>query len=246
MDDGRTIGMGRDVMCQDLMIDGNPLASYGGKSLLDYTVGETELTNATFQGINRTNWNNLKSMFGMRSLRLTILFDGVDLHSAKVARSKFNAAVFGKHELYIPDDGFYYSVSCENLGEEVLVGIGDRNAQVKSEYTFQGIRHDALVSVTVPPNGYMNCISTMPFTDCRLILKSTWNATSLRLGDAYFSNVAVNDVLVFDGIDGKITKNGVNCAGTTTWTAFPSLVAGQNQIRSYLDPVTVEYYPTYI
>lgn len=238
--------MGRNVMCHDLMIDGNPLASYGGKSLLDYIVGETELTNATFQGINRTNWNILKSMFGMRSLRLTILFDGVDLHSAKVARSKFNAAVFGKHELYIPDDGFYYSVSCENLGEEVLVGIGDRNAQVKSEYTFQGIRHDALVSVTLPANGTLNCISTMPFTDCRLTMTATASATSVQLGGAIFSNVSANDVLVFDGIDGKITKNGVNCAGTTEWMAFPALVAGSNLIVAGDSPVTVEYYPAYI
>lgn len=238
--------MGRNVMCFDMMIDGEPLATFGGKSLLDYTIGETEITNATFQGINRTNWNNLKSMFGMRNIRLTILFDGVDLHAAKVQRSKFNAAVFGKHELYIPDDGFFYSVVCENIGEEILVGIGERNAQIKSEYSFEGIRHDALVSVTVPAYGYINCISTMPFTDCRLTVKSTWNASGISVGSAYFNNVAVGDVLVFDGIEGKITKNGVNYAANVDWKQFPSLVAGQNQIRSTIDPVTVEYYPTYI
>lgn len=238
--------MGRNVMCFDMMIDGEPLATFGGKSLLDYTIGETEITNATFQGINRTNWNNLKSMFGMRNIRLTILFDGVDLHAAKVQRSKFNAAVFGKHELYIPDDGFFYSVVCENIGEEILVGTGERNAQIKSEYTFEGIRHDALVSVTVPKNGYMNCISTMPFTDCRLTVESTRNANSVRVGYAYFHTVSVGDVLVFDGIEGKITKNGVNYAANVDWNQFPSLVAGQNQILSTADPVTVEYYPTYI
>lgn len=238
--------MGRNVMCFDMMIDGEPLATFGGKSLLDYTIGETEITNATFQGINRTNWNNLKSMFGMRNIRLTILFDGVDLHAAKVQRSKFNAAVFGKHELYIPDDGFFYSAVCENIGEEILVGTGERNAQIKSEYSFEGIRHDALVSVTVQPNGYMNCISTMPFTDCRLTVTSTWNANGVRVGSAYFHTVSVGDVLVFDGIEGKITKNGVNYAANVDWNQFPSLVAGQNQILSTADPVTVEYYPTYI
>jgi hypothetical protein len=65
------------------------------------------------------------------------------------------------------------------------------------------------------------------------------------LGGALFSGVSNGDVLVFDGIDGKITKNGANAAASVTWTEFPQLEPGENVIAS-LDAVTVEYYPTYL
>ena len=65
------------------------------------------------------------------------------------------------------------------------------------------------------------------------------------LGGALFSGVSNGDVLVFDGIDGKITKNGANAAASVTWAEFPQLEPGENVITS-LDAVTVEYYPTYL
>lgn len=65
------------------------------------------------------------------------------------------------------------------------------------------------------------------------------------LGSALFQNVNAGDVLVFDGIDGKITRNGVNAAASVVWVNFPQLVPGPNVIDCD-DAVTVEYFPTYI
>lgn len=232
-------------MCCDILINGIPLAQYGGKALLDYTIGETELTNETFHGINRSNWVNLKTMYGLRQVTITILFEGTDLHQAKLARSKFNAAIFGSSELYIPDDGFYYSVYCESIGEETLVGIGENSAQVKAQYTFSGIRHGEKKTVTVAANGNFICHSTLPFTDCKLTATVSTNRSNYHLGGAVFPTVTAGDVLVFDGINCLITRNGANAAGTATWLNFPALTAGSNTIDC-VDTVTVEYYPAYL
>ena len=230
----------------DLLINGIPIGTFCGASLLDYTIGETSLENATFKGINRTNWVLLKSMFGTRTLTITVIFKGNTLHAAKVNRSKFNAEIFGRSEIYIPDDGFFYDVSCDSFGDELLVGIGQRESQIKSTYTLTGIRRGPKHTVTANKNQAFLCESTVPFTDCKLTLTSTQTVSEYNFGGGVWADIAAGDVLVFDGINCEIKKNGVNYASKVTWMDFPSLAAGLNTIETDLDPVTVEYYPTYL
>jgi hypothetical protein len=156
-----------------------------------------------------------------------------------------NSALFDKADLYIPDDGFHYDVYCTSNGAETLIGIGKKTAQIKSEYRFKGIRRDALQTVVLPAGNTLYCRSTMPFTDCRLTATAGTSGSNYQLGGAVFASVSANDVLVFDGIDGKITKNGVNYAASVNWLDFPSLVPGPNTIAC-ADAVTVEYAPAYI
>lgn len=229
----------------DCTVNGVPLATYGGASLLDYTIGETVVKAATFQGVNRTNWNLLKNIFLMREISLTVVFEAADLRTAKLNRSALNGALFNKAELFIPDDGFHYTAICTNTGVETLVGIGDKSAQIKSTYTLTGVRHDPLKIVTLAPGETLYCLSTMPFTDCRLTATVGADAATYQLGAAIFTNVAAGDFLVFDGINGKITKNASNYAGSVVWSEFPNLVPGANTVTC-VDAVTVEYEPTYI
>lgn len=229
----------------DCTVNGVPLATYGGASLLDYSIGETQVSPETFQGVNRTNWHLLKNIFGLRTITLTVVFEAEDLRQAKLNRSALNSVLFNKADIFIPDDGFHYSVICKNTGAEELIGIGNKTAQVKSQYSFTGVRRDDLQTVTLPVGATLYCRSTMPFTDCRLTVTVGSAASFYNLGGATFGAVSANDVLVFDGIAGKITKNGTNCAATTNWTDFPHLIPGPNTITA-ADPVTVEYYPTYI
>jgi len=239
--------MGRNVIAPEcgLSVNGKPLSWFGGMALLDYSVGETDLTAETFQGVNRTSWALLKSFFGRRVISVTILFEGRDLHGAKVQRSVFNAQLFGRVELFISGDGFYYDCVCTNLGAEEHAGEGDRSAQIKATYTFLGTRRDALEKITVPVGGSFYCRSTMPFTDARLTVTVGASTPSYTFGGATWANVTAGDVLVFDGIDGAITKNGLPFAQNVNWTNFPSLTAGENA-NDAPDPVTVEYYPTYL
>lgn len=231
--------------CCGLLVNGKPVSEFGGAALLEYSIGETPLENSIFQGVNRTNWNLLKSIYGMRTVTLTVIFTGETLNEAKVQRSKFNLEIYGKSDIFIADDGFYYSVALMSTGAEIIVGIGEKTAQIKSEYSFSGIRHDKLEKIVVPSGGSLLCRSTMPYTDAKLTVTVGSAASSYSLGGATFGAVASNDVLVFDGINGKITKNGSNAAASTNWLDFPRLVPGKNTLTA-LDAITVEYYPTYI
>lgn len=231
-------------MC-DLLINGIPLTTYGGAALLDYSIGETSIKNESFQGVNRSNWHLLKSIFGTRPLELTIVFTGKTRREASLQRSKLNGMFFGRCEIFISDDGFFYDVMCESCGAETLIGESEQEAKIQSKYRFRGIRRDRLSAETVPAGTAVYCYSTMPFTDCRLSVTVGAASEAYALGGAVFENVAAGDVLVFDGIDGKITKNGQNAAATVSWTEFPQLIPGINTITA-ADAVTVEYYPTYI
>lgn len=237
--------MGNINLC-GVLINGTPLSNYGGAALLDYSVGETKLDTETFVGINRTSWKMLKAIYGTRPLKLTIIFTGKTLKMAKLQRSKLNSVFFAPAVIYIADDGFFYDVSCTSLGAEELVGIGETEAKVKATYTFEGIRREALETVTIPAGGGgFFCRSTMPYTDARLTVTVGATASSYTLGGATFGAVTAGDVLVFDGIDGMITRNGANAAASVNWTNFPQLVPGVNTIEA-LDAVTVEYFPSYI
>ena len=228
-----------------LLVNGKPLDTYGAAALLDYSVGETAISNETFQGINRSSWHLLKSIFGTRRIALTIVFTGEDRRAASLQRSKLNGVLFGASELFISDDGFFYDVCVESCGPEVLIGEGQRETKIKSEYSFVGTRRDALVRETISGGGSIFCKSTMPFTDCRLTVTVGSSASSYTLGGATFGSVTAGDVLVFDGIECKSTKNGANAAASVNWTDFPQLEPGMNTIAA-ADSVTVEYYPTYI
>lgn len=236
-------------MCKelDLLINGKPLKTFGGSALLDYSIGAVSMETDIFQGINRTGFNVLQQRRQLRPVEISIIFRGADLHDAKAQRSRLNAELTGKAELYIPDDEYYYDVYCDSFGEEEIVGQGEREAAIKCRYAFRGVRRGALVSQAVAPGGTLYCFSTMPLTDCCLTVTAAASYSSFTLGGAVFSSVSSGDVLCFDGMDGKVTKNGVNYAASVSWLRFPQLVPGENTIAATgTAPVTVEYYPTYL
>lgn len=231
-------------MTFDITINGTPLSDYGGASLLDYAISAPSMDNTLFQGFRRTTMVLLDSVPGTCTITITIIFAGRNLHEAKLNRSRLNAAVAEMSEIYIPDDGFFYSCVCKSLGTEELVGIGDTEARIKATYTFNGLRHGPLVTVELPANGTVICESTMQ-TDCRLTATAPAAAASFQLGAAVFHDVLAGQVLVFDGIDGRITKNGANAAASTDFLHLPYLMPGRNTIQCSA-PVKVEYYPAYM
>lgn len=188
-------------MC-GLLINGVPLDTYEGAALLDYSIGETSIKNETFQGINRSTWHLLKSIYGLRKITLTIVFTGPTRRAVTLQRSKLNGALFGASELYISDDGFFYDVTVESCGPEILVGEGEREVKIKSEYTFTGTRRDALVSETIPGGGKIFCKSTMPFTDARL--KTTVGGTQPRTFSGPVVTFEKNPTNVLTGLSAAI------------------------------------------
>lgn len=229
-----------------LLINGRPLSDFGGKALLNFSIGETEVQNSIFQGVNRTSWHLLKSIFGRRSISINVLFTGETIHEAKIKRSIFNKECWGKCELYIVEDGFFYDCVCDSMGAETIEGIGETSASISTTYKFTGIRRGSLIKETIPTGGgEMLCQSTMPFTDAKLSTTVGATVASYSFAGATWANVTAGDQLVFDGITGKILQNGVNYANSVAWVDFPRLTPGTNVIPA-VDAVTVEYYPTYL
>lgn len=231
-------------MC-GMLINGTPLDVYCAAALLDYSIGDVDTESVTFQGVNRSTVKLLKTKYGTRQVTITIVFTGATRREASLNRSKLNSALFEQAEIFISDDGFFYTVVCESRGEEELVGISDDCAKIKSTYQLRGVRHDALVSETIAGGQSIFCRSSLALTDCRLSVTVGAASAAYTLGGAVFANVSKGDKLVFDGIGGIITKNGANAAASVTWVNFPQLTPGLNKITA-ADPVTVEYYPTFI
>lgn len=240
----------------DVSINGIPLESFGGAALLDYSIGPTPLTTDVFQGLDRTNWSLLKSRYGLRTMEITIIFTGLTLREAKIQRSKFNAQLMKKAELFIADDGFFYEIYCSDFGKEQLVGIGDTLAKIKSKYKLVGLRHDPLETVVVGLDWSLFCKSTVPKTSCRISQTVTQDASKYFFGFAILQNIVIGDVLVFDGFTGTFTKNGASVLGSATWDTLPYLDAGPTLVKwgamsgstitGASGSMTVEYYPTYL
>ena len=254
----------------DMTVNGTDISAYNGASLLDYVIGQTPITNTIFQGVNNSQWTHLFSEFGLREIYITIVFSGPTLRAAKYARSRFNLQVYSECELYIPDDGFYYRCSCMELGDEELVGIGDDEAQIKSRYHFQGIRHgelDTKAQTSIGGDVQFTCTATAPKTACRLEVPVAVGETTMqithRVDGVALATVRLSDLpgdttytAVIDGLARTVTV-GTNWLAKTVWTGAPSpyfyIVPGINKFEIVTygataseRTVTLKYYPVYL
>lgn len=203
-------------------------------------VGAINVENTYYQGRNRTNFNVLASVQYMRSIEVTLFYSESSKRNLGLKKSEIDNMMMGKLELKLPD-GFYYSAFLENAGEEQILGVEGKNVIALCTYKFKGIRHDALETLT---GNSVNCKSLVPRTDCRLTVTASQDYASLTIDTVTITNVHQGDVLVVDGITGRILQNGALCAGNMSFVHFPYLVPGANVIDCP-ETCTVEYYPTY-
>lgn len=206
-----------------------------------YKVGPTEITNDIFQGRNRTSFNVLSSVFGMREIAVNLFFAGKTRREITLKKSTVDALMFGRLDLFLPD-GLHYDAVLGSAGELQILGVQDNEVIALVSYTFRGICHDPLVTIA---GNTVICTSTIPETSCRLTCKASKAYDSITVDTVTITSVKKNDVLVVDGIDGRILQNGAPCAGNMSFLHFPALVPGENTL-SCPETLTVEYYPTYI
>lgn len=206
-----------------------------------YKIGPTEVTNDIFQGRNRTGFNVLSSVFGMREIAVNLFFQGKTRREVTLKKSQIDGMMFGELDLLLPD-GLYYNAVLDKAGELQILGVQNTGVIALSSYTFRGICHDPLVTAT---GNTVYCTSTMPQTSCRLTCTASQDYASITIDTVTITNVRSGDVLVVDGIDGRILQNGAPCAGNMSFQHLPALVPGKN-VLTCPEILTVEYYPTYI
>ena len=232
----------QDIDNASMYINGTNIADYGAL-VESFKVGAIKQTNTTYQGLNRTNFNVLTSQMAMRQISVNIFYKAPTRRELALIKSKIDAALAGKLDLWLPD-GFFYFAALTSAGEEQIIGVEYNEEIALCSYTFEGIRHDPLKTIEVASGDPLYCKSLVPHTDCRLTCTASQAYESLQIGPVTITDVAADDVLVVDGITGRILQNGALCAGNMSFLHFPSLVPGENTITCPED-LTVEYYPTY-
>lgn len=229
----------QDIDNATMHINGVNIADYG-VLVEKLKVGPIETQQSVYQGVNRTNFNVLDTLQYMRSIDISLFFAAPTRRELALTKSKIDNMMIGKLDLWVPD-GFYYSSYLESAGEESYLGVENNKVIALCAYKFKGVRHDP--KETVQGNEVI-CKSTVPHTDCKLTCTASQDYASLTIDTVTITNVHQGDILVVDGITGRILQNGALCAGNMSFIHFPSLVPGDN-ILTCDEELTVEYYPTY-
>lgn len=232
----------QDIKDNSMFIGDTDISDYG-VLVESFKVGATKVDSQVYQGFNRTNFNVLSSEWSMRPITVSLFYSAKTRRELSLIKAKIDAMLYGKLDLYLPDNFFYFAY-LESAGEEQIMGVEDNQVIALCSYSFNGIRHDPLEKVELPAGEVMQCKSTMPKTDCRLICTASENYASMQIGPVTITDVTQGDVLEVDGILGRILQNGAPCAGNMSFVHLPYLVPGSNEITCPED-LTVEYYPTY-
>lgn len=233
----------QDIENNTMFINDADIADYG-VLVESFKVGGIAVKCETFQGENRTNFTVLSVNRYMRDISVSLFYTAQSRRELSIIKSTIDAMMMGgKIELFLPDQ-FFYSAYLVSAGDEQILGLEDDKVIALCAYKFQGIRHDALETVTVASGSTMQCKSTVPRTDCKLTCTATQYRSSLQVGPVTITGVNYGDTIVVDGILGRILQNGAPCAGNMSFLHFPALVPGENTITCP-ERLTVQYYPTY-
>lgn len=222
-------------------INGNNPEDYGAMSLLSYTVSGSSITNTIFQGRNRSSYRLLAAVYGQKAISFSLQYKGKTYRETSLLRSNIESWMWGKVELFLPD-GFYYTATLQSIGDGSPIGQENNMVLITVEYQFSGIQHDAMV--TTAGESFINP-GTLPYADCICSVTASAATDSYVLAGCTFQDVTQGESLVVDGINGRVLRNGAPAPGNVTFTSFPQVVPGENSFTA-ADPVTVQYYPSYL
>jgi hypothetical protein len=228
----------------DFYVGDNGSETFGARLLADYTVGGTSLDRSRQQPAAGLRFLPLSTRYGLRKITLPVHVFGVTPRHAGEQKSKLDAALLADPvELRLPD-GFCYTASLDTIGEVSEV-TGD-GCILEGSYTLSGFRHDPIQKVSIPPGGgSFQARGSAPDMECRLTCTVGADATSYIMAGILWVDVSAGDVLVLDGIEHQVLRNGTPALAQCDLTQWPLLAAGKN-ILTAPDALLVEYYPIWI
>ena len=220
-----------------MFINGIPVETYGGIMIGTPRVSNAEYTSEYTHQRTRSTIRHLVHDVGIKEIECHLAFLGDSVYEIQVKRSIFRSALIGALDISFKRDRFSYFVEFD--GERELESEHE-NAAV-SIFKFKGVQHLPLKTLL---GKHVYCESTVPKTDCKITAIASNNTSNAKVGTVTFPNVLSGDILVVDGIDGIITKNGDPV--TVSFIRLPYLTCGDNTIECPFDNITVEYYPTFM
>lgn len=256
-------------MRNDFYIDGRGSGEFACRLLSSWSVGSPTLTRTRVQPSQGQRFHDVAMRCGLLPIKLPVHVFGRTPHDAALKESDLRAALLAGGapvELFLPD-GFFYTASLDSVTESTELGY-DGCVRVLT-FTLSGFRHgelqtqkcDVLTSTVTDyiqnSDGSITEETTIlsyvpiyaegnaPEMECRLTATVGAAASTYQMGTAFWVNVAAGDVLVVDGLNKTVTKNGQNAIGSCDIVNFAYLKPGENAITCP-DALTVEYYPIFI
>lgn len=225
-------------MMVDTRVNGLSLKAYHAE-LVEYTVSECDYDKGYILPPARLIPEKIKTRLGLRTVTITLDFEGDHLHEIATVISMFTAALRKEANLLLPD-GYYYW--CEYSKASVPKQKAPWIQQVK--FTLAGFRHGPLEYRTVSG---VKTIAVGGNYETPAIIR--------LLPDAGVTQISVNGITIRN-VNGEVTIDGIyttvhDAAGNnkfadTDMTAWPTLQPGDNTI-TISDGVTAEisYYPIF-
>lgn len=230
-------------MRTDFYIDGVGSDWFNARLLSDFKVGSTEINRTRLKSSRVQGWIPLSANYGLRTLQIPVYIFGESAQDAAQRKSELDQAMMAEPvELLLPD-GRYYTASLEQISEAEPMQI-DRS-ELKCTYTLLGYAHDPLITTGVSNDQRIYAYGTAPEMDCRLTCTASADAVSYQMAGVTWTGVKSGDVLVLDGLEKRVLRNGVNAFDACDLITWPTLRPGYNTL-SAPDAITVEYYPIYL
>lgn len=220
-----------------MFINGKPVESYGAVMLGTPRVSNAQYTPEYKYTRTRSTVRHLAYDIGMKEIECHLAFFGNDIHEIQLKRSVFRSVMLGLLDISFKRDRFFYFAEYDGDTEPE----SEYDGVAVSKFKFHGVQHLPLRAIE---RQEFVCASTIPETDCRIKTIVNADAERATVGTVTFLHVSEGDVLVADGIDGLITKNGR--ATETEFVRLPYLTMGKNTVLCPFDNITVEYYPTFL
>lgn len=218
-------------------INGIEMTNRGVFITSDYTVSSASVSRSVYSG-GCASYVATKAKIGLKTIRLPVRIVQESTDMADSMRSwMLSMCLESKVEMMLPN-GKTYVAALTDAGEV------EKSAEGVIDFTleFTGYQRGEIVKAQTPN---IMCFSTVPETPYR-ITATVGAVGSFTMAGVTFSDCAAGDVLVIDGIAGKVTKNGSAMdISKTDFLKFPVLFPGKNTVTC-TGSASVEYYPIFM
>lgn len=218
-------------------ISGHEMSSNGVYIATGYTVTSAPISRSVYSG-GCASYVATKAKIGLKTLKLPVRIVQDTTGKADSTRSWMLSLCLGSEVDIALPNGKRYVAALTSTGEveKFAEGVIDFTLE------FAGYQRGELVTAQTPN---VMCFSTAPETPFK-ITATVATAGSFSMAGVTFKKCTVGDVLVIDGLNGKLTKNGLAVLiADTDFVSFPVLSPGQNTVNCTVS-ATVEYYPIFM
>ena len=218
-------------------INGHEMSSNGVYIATGYTVTSAPISRSVYSG-GCASYVATKARIGLKTLKLPVRIVQDTTGNADSTRSWMLSLCLGSEVDIALPNGKRYVAALTSTGEVEKFAEGVLDFTLE----FTSYQRGELVTAQTPN---VMCFSTVPETPFK-ITATVAAAGSFSMAGVTFKKCAVGDVLVIDGMTGRITKNGnAMDISKTDFLKFPTLLPGKNTVSCTV-AAAVEYYPIFM